>query len=104
MVRGIVRLIAKLIFALGKIMPWVWKVFVQMVKLVILAQVNYWRNIPHTTFKIANEWVARAGLAGFPSEYDNHLYWIARIVAILVLTAGWILNAFVTVWLIGLIF
>lgn len=102
--RIFIKLIQKLIYTTVRIFPWVWKIFVQMVKLVALAQINYWRNIPSTTRKIANEWVARAAMAGFPSEYDKVLFWIARSIATLVLLAGWILNAYLTVWLIGLIF
>ncbi len=73
-------------------------------KLVVLAQVNYFRNIPATTRNMAKEWRSRAADGSWPSQLDDVLNYGGRVVAFLMLLLGWIINAYLTVWLLNLIF
>lgn len=80
----------------------VWEVIVSMAKLVFLAQVNYWVNVPSTSRTIANQWVGKAIMIGIPPQFDRVIFWIARFVAVQLLLVGFILNAYLIVWIISL--
>lgn len=85
-------------------LPLLWGFLVDLFKLVVLAQVNYFRNIPETTRNMANEWRIKAAAYGWPSQLDKALYYGGRVAAFLMLLVGWIINAYLTVWLLNLIF
>jgi hypothetical protein len=85
-------------------LPLVWKILVDMAKLAALSQVNYWGNVPTTMDRIANGWLAKGTQSGWPSEHEQFLFQAGRVIAFLLLLVGWILNAFLTVWIFQLFF
>ncbi|MBE0649911.1 MAG: hypothetical protein IH595_03620 [Bacteroidales bacterium] len=65
---------------------------------------SLWVGVPQATNRIANEWIERAVAAGFPTIWDEKLYYTIRIVAFLTIVVGWVLLSFVTVWIVKWIF
>jgi hypothetical protein len=53
---------------------------------------------------MATDWQHRAITAGFPTEFDRPLYYALYIGAALTVLFGWILLAYLTVIIIGLVF
>jgi hypothetical protein len=84
--------------------PWLLRIAWFSLRLVALTVVAWWVGIPRAVTNMAQEWVMRAAHAGFPSEYEQVLYYGACMVAIGVVSLGWVMAAYLTVGAIGLLF
>jgi len=99
-----VRIARFILIGIRFIIPWVIRVVGFTARLVAMSVVSLWVGVPTAVRRIANQWVGNAVTAGFPTEYDSFLYRTLCVVAFLVILAGWIIGAFITVWLVHLIF
>lgn len=86
------------------ITPYVWRAIQMAARLVMVTLGALFSGIPTSTDRIAYFVTAQAMGAGILQEYDRQLYWASRIAAFLVILAGWLLTAYLTVWTLGLIF
>jgi hypothetical protein len=86
------------------IVPWILRAAWFTLRLAATALVSLWVGVPNATRRIADAWLGRATLAGFPTEYDTYLYHAVCFVAFLTIVLGWIVLAFLTVFLIRLLF
>jgi hypothetical protein len=84
--------------------PWIFRSIWFTLMLISLSVVSLWVGVPTAMRRIANQWVDRAVAAGFPTAYDYILYYMVAVVAFFTIVAGWIATAFVTVWLVRMIF
>jgi hypothetical protein len=86
------------------VIPWLFRVAWFTIKLMFLAMGGWIMNIPKNIKAIARNWSDRANVAGVPSEYDTVLYYGSGFIALVMTVLGWVISAYVTVWLIGQIF
>jgi len=98
------KLLTWILRGIGFVLPWLLRVAWTAVKTMVLSLVSIWRGIPGATQDIADEWLRNASVAGFPTEYDQWLYSGAQAIALIIIVIGWILWAFLTVFLINIIF
>ena len=84
--------------------PWVIRSVWFTITLISLSVVSLWVGVPTAVRRIANQWVDNAVAAGFPTAYDYILYHIIEVVAFFTIVLGWIVTAFVTVYLVRMIF
>jgi hypothetical protein len=86
------------------VIPWLFRVAWFALKLVFLTMGNWIITIPRNVKAIASDWTHRAEVAGVSSEFDTELYYSSAFVAFVMTVLGWVLFAYLTVWLIHLIF
>ena len=84
--------------------PWVARAFMFFVVLIATSVLTFWSGVPRRVDQIANEWLDRAVLAGFPTEWDSHLYHVLWALGLLMVIVGWVILSFITVWIVHLIF
>lgn len=84
-------------------LPWIGRIILFMVGLIITSALSFWSGIPQTTDRIANEWLDRAVANGFPTIWDRRLYFTFRILAFAMILLGWVILSYITVWLVHLI-
>ncbi|HWQ04618.1 MAG TPA: hypothetical protein VN452_04610 [Longilinea sp.] len=86
------------------ITPWLLRILWATLNVVGTAIASLWVGVPTATRRIAERWVEIAVTAGFPTEFDQPLYFMGRFVAFLTIVAGWIATAYITVFLLRWIF
>ena len=86
------------------VIPWLWKIVKFTFKTIVISFFSWVITIPRIVRTIAQNWSLRAQVAGVPSEYDRLLYYGAMAIAILMVVIGWVLSAYITVWIISSIF
>jgi hypothetical protein len=69
-----------------------------------IAIASLWTGVPNATQQIADDWLARAIFGGLPVQWSEHLYPAFRVMAFLIILAGLVLLAQVTVFLVRLVF
>jgi hypothetical protein len=84
--------------------PWVTRVFWFTVSLFVTTLWSFWRGVPQTVSDIANDWLTRAAIAGFPTVWDRRLYQVLWVIALLTIILGWVLLSYITVWVTQQIF
>ncbi len=84
--------------------PWVVRTFMFILGIMTTGVITFWGNIPQMVRRIADEWLDRAVLSGFPTQWDRHLYYVLSALAYLMLVFGWIFLSYSTVWFVGLLF
>ena len=84
--------------------PWIVRIILFMLSSILTSIITFWRGVPTTTSRIADEWLDRAFLAGFPSVWHPQLYWTFRVLALVMIVFGWVISSYITVWAINLIF
>ena len=97
MVRGLVKFI---LFAA----PWALKIALFMAKTVCLAVAAFWVGVPAGVERIASDWMGRVVAAGFTTQFDTPLYYLFKAIAYLMILLGWVLFAYLTVWLLWRLF
>jgi hypothetical protein len=73
-------------------------------RLIAMAVISLWIGVPTALNNIANEWLDRAVIAGFPTQWDRQLYYIFWCLGFVAVVIGWVLFSFITVWIFHLIF
>jgi len=63
----------------------------------------WWVGVPTATRRVADEWVKRIGYLGLSSQYDMWLYRVARFLALLTVLGGWVVAAYLTVLILGMV-
>lgn len=86
------------------LIPWLWQVVNFVVVLILTSLASLLVGIPLARERIAKRWVDTMLASGFPIQYDHIYYPMASIVAMVAIIAGWIVTAFVTIWLVRMIF
>jgi len=99
-----VRIISLGWLAIRLATPWIVRVFLVTVMSCLTALAGFWIGVPAAVDKIANEWLDRAVLAGFPTQWDRYLYWVLRVLAFLTIVFGWIVLSFITVFIVKRLF
>jgi len=99
-----VRVIRTFIRGVRFILPWVIRAIGALLWTAFVALSNNIRAMPGTIERMANEWRRRAFAAGFPTEYDTILYYVLCVAAFITIVVGWIVQAFLTVGVMHLIF
>ena len=84
--------------------PWMVRIILFMFSLILTSVITFWRGVPATTSRIADQWLDRAFIAGFPSIWAPQLYWTLRVLAFVMIVIGWVISSYITVWTIKLIF
>jgi hypothetical protein len=83
--------------------PWVFRTLGATIRLVFLTITSIWVGIPTAVRRIAAEWTKAAMRAGVHSQFDTYIYYCLCFVASVTILAGWIVTAYLTVWLIQMI-
>jgi hypothetical protein len=96
--------VRNLIFLTRLATPWIWGAFVFTLSLVTTTAISIWVGVPTAVDRIANEWLDRAVIAGFPTQWDRQLYYILWALGLITVVAGWIILSFITVGIVHLIF
>lgn len=94
-----VRLARMFFVGLRLVTPWVLRAAGFTLMLVLTAVASLWTGIPNAVERIANHWVDRADQAGLPTLYMPYLFHAARAVALITIFAGWLVFAYITVFL-----
>jgi len=100
----VVRVIQFIFRGIIFILPWLFRVVWSAILLMATTLAAIWSGIPRSVEAIANEWVANATLAGFPTQYDRWLLVAAEAVALIVIFMGWVLLSYLTVFIIWWVF
>lgn len=85
------------------VLPWIGRFVFLVVHLVLITVASLWVGVPEACRSMAREWSKRAEKSGFPSIYLPHLYKVLGVVAFLVILFSWIVFAYITVFIVGLI-
>lgn len=99
-----VRIIKRIMQAVHFISPWLLRFLWGLVLLVATVVSSLWVGVPKSVRRIAEDWVDRAVMAGFPTEYDSVLYYLFAGIAFAFIVVGWIVFSFLTVLIIVVIF
>lgn len=92
-------------FFLGRIvMPFIWRICVGALRLEILAIIALWSGVPVALDRMANEWLDRATLHGWPTLYSSQLYYLFYGLAFFMVLIGWVLCSYTTILILRLIF
>lgn len=86
------------------ILPWIIRAMGALLWTALIVLTNNIRAMPETIERMANEWRGRAFSAGFPTDYDTILYYTLCVMAGIVIVVGWIVQAYLTVGIIHMIF
>ncbi len=100
---GFTQLIVYLIRVCRFFAPWLWRAFIGTVNWLIACFWIFWGGVPGRVSVIANQWVDRAVVDGFPTIWDRRLYQVLWVIAFVTIFVGWVFLAYITVWLIGAI-
>ena len=84
--------------------PIVFRAFLFTAGVIATTVTSIWVGIPTAVSRIANEWLDRAVIAGFHTQWDRQFYYVLWLMAFLTVIAGWVLLSFITVWIVNLIF
>jgi len=98
------RLIQLIYRALRVVLPWIGRIIMFMVNLIMTSLLSFWGGVPQKTEQIANEWLDRAVANGVPTAWDRQMYFTFRVVAFAMIVVGWVILAHITVWIVHLIF
>jgi hypothetical protein len=85
-------------------LPILWSVILFALRLVALAVISLWVGVPRAVDNIANEWLDRAIVTGFPTQYDRQLYYVLWTLGLLTVLVGWVIFSYITVGIVHLIF
>lgn len=80
--------------------PWIGRGAVAAAHLVLITFAALWTGVPTATKRLANDWTSRAMRADVPNSYAPYIYYITGAVGLMVILAGWIILAFLTVLLV----
>ena len=93
------------VFFMARIVaPILWTVCWGALQLVALAVVALWSGVPASLDRMANEWLNRAILRGWPTLYSRQLYYFLYALAFVMVLLGWILSCYLTIFILHLIF
>ncbi len=99
-----VRIIRWTMRAIRFIAPWLIRFLGWLITLALTTLVSLLSGIIPSVRIIADDWVDRAVVAGFPTEYDSILFYTFAFVAFSFLMVGWVILSFATVGAIFWIF
>ena len=83
--------------------PWVRRFIVGMVSYWVITIITFWGAVPAKVEAIANEWLDRADLAGFPGDHLPKLYWVFYVIAFGMIILGWIGLSYATTFIVHLL-
>ncbi len=87
-----------IVLFLGRVMRWL----VKTLGILALGAVLAWKcGVPNATDQTANDWLKAWGPIGIPSNGDDWIYHLARALAFVLVILGWIVAAYLTVWILG---
>ena len=88
-------------FAIQLASPWIVRMFIGTLWLILITLASFWVGIPNAVNQIADDWLDRAVRAGFPTLWDTRLRRIFVIVGYGTIAAGWIFLSFTTVFIVN---
>ena len=97
------RLMQLITHAIRAFLPWIGRQFLFMLGFIATTVAAFWGRVPAICRQIADDWLDRAVVAGFPTLWSRRLYQVFWGLAFLMLVAGWVGMSFLTVWLITLV-
>ena len=86
------------------VMPFIWRICLAALRLELAAVIALWSGVPTALDRMANEWLDRATLHGWPTLYSAQLYHLFYWLALFIVLVGWILCAYTTIIILRLIF
>jgi hypothetical protein len=99
------RLIKMTVIGIRVVTPWVLRAFWATVFLMAASIASLWVGVPNSVRRVASHWTERASSNPFfITIYDDYLYKAICVVAFLTIVTGWICLAYVTVFVLGIIF
>jgi hypothetical protein len=90
--------------AVRLVAPLVWGAFLFTARLIAVAVISLWIGVPKSLDNMANDWLDRAVIAGFPTLWDRQLYYFFWCLGLVTVVTGWVLFSFITVGVVHLIF
>ena len=100
-----VRAISRAFISLIRLaIPWIIRTLDYLIRMVVTAVSALWLGIPFTTNRLADIWTKRLVQAGISNQYEEKMYSFFVGLATAIVIAGWIILAFITVGLVGMIF
>jgi hypothetical protein len=85
-------------------LPWIGRLIMFMLNLIGVMVASFWGGVPKAVSAIADNWLDRAVMGGFPTQWDRNLYYVFWALAFGMILLGWIVLSYVTVWLVRLLF
>jgi hypothetical protein len=101
---GIVKLVVWIVRGIRFIGPIIVRIIGATFWAMTTAACAWWVGVPATAQRIADFWRREAYMAGVPTEYESTVYHLGYAVAMFVIFACWMLAAYLTVIVIGVIF
>ena len=98
------RIVALAGFISRTVFPVIGNVILFALRLIAMAVISLWIGVPNAVENIANEWLDRAVIAGFPTQWDKQLYYSLWFIGLVTIVIGWVIFSFITVWIVKLIF
>ena len=98
------RTMRHLAFFARMILPIIGRVLFFAGRLIAVAVISLWIGVPTALNNIADEWLDRAVIAGFPTIWDRQLYYVFWALGLVTVVIGWVLLSFITVGIVHLIF
>lgn len=86
------------------VVPWVARSIGRALMWMMISMSAFWVGVPQVTHRMADELIRRATAGGVPTIWDQRLYYLFRTVAFLAILIGWIIQSFITVWIVKWIF
>ena len=100
-----VRVISRAFVSLVRmVIPWIIRTLDYLIRVIVTAVSSIWLGIPYTTNRLADIWTKRLVQAGVPTQYEEQMYSFFVGLATAIVITGWVILAFITVGLVGMIF
>jgi hypothetical protein len=98
------NLLAMAWFLVKMATPLILKLCWAAVSFTLMSLAAFWSGIPTAANQIADYWLEEAIKAGWSTLYDRQLRAVLLVLAYAGLVGGWLLSAFMTVFIVRIIF
>lgn len=72
-------------------LPWVGRLILFMLGFMATTIFSFWGGVPKAVGAIADNWLDRAVISGFPTQWDRRLYYVLYCLAFSMIILGWII-------------
>ena len=101
----IFKILRNVMRAIIFILPYIFRVLYYVLMLMLTSAVTILKGLPDKINQVAKHWQMEAVVRyKFPTQYERYLLYVNQIVATFTFVLGWVLIAYLTIWVLGLIF
>lgn len=86
------------------VVPWIVRPIRTALMWMLVSMSAFWVGVSQATHQMAEEGMRRATEAGVPTIWNRQMYYAIRVVAFLTILVGWIVQSFITVWIVKWLF